>query len=105
MGSTVQCIPSLSVCVEYIFFPVIWPLSVLDDLPPFLRGLLENLHSYSAWVEGQLSASYPLRFSHSISQNLEKHKALLEKQLEMADDQVDLYRVCSATVDMIVIAD
>ena len=66
---------------------------LLGDLPPFLSGLLDNLQLYNGWCESHLSASYPLKHSQRISQNLEKHKALLQKQLAMADDQVDLYRV------------
>ena len=55
--------------------------------------MVESVHSYSVWCEQMLGASYPLKISSKINDNLQRQKSILENQSKFLEEQVGLYRV------------
>lgn len=67
----------------------------LDDLPPFLRQMVDSLNRYSEWCEQMLAASYPLKISSKINDNLQRQREVLDKEMKFLQEQIQLYRVSS----------
>ena len=71
-------------------------ISALDDLPLFLRNMVDSLNGYSEWCEQMLAASYPLKISSKINDNLQRQRRVLDSQMKFLLEQIQLYRVSSS---------
>ena len=70
------------------------PFSILfTDLPSFLRNMVDSVHSYTEWCEQMLGASYPLKISSKVNDNLQRQKSILDSQTKFVHEQIQLYRV------------
>ena len=65
----------------------------LEDLPLFLRNMVESVNVHTGWCEQMMSASYPLRISSKVNDNLQRQKSILEDQTKFVQEQIQLYRV------------
>ena len=59
---------------------------------------MDSLSKYSVWCEQMLAASYPLKISSKVNDNLQRQKSILESQTKFVEEQIHLYRVSEVSV-------
>lgn len=64
--------------------------------------MVESVTAYAEWCEEMLAASYPLKISSKINDNLQRQKEILESQTKFVHEQIQLYRVCRCTLCKVV---
>lgn len=75
----------------------------LTDLPPFLRQMVDSVRQYAQWCEEMLGASYPLKISSKINDNLQRQMCILQDQTKSVEEQVHLYRVSHGGACLVVL--
>ena len=65
----------------------------LSELPPFLRHMVESVQAHAKWCEDMLGASYPLKISSKINENLQRQKCIVQEQTKFMMEQIQLYKV------------
>lgn len=84
------------------WYTIFFFLADLDDLPLFLQNMVESIRMYSEWCEQMLAASYPLKISLKVNNNLQRQKSIVESHSKFVQEQIQLFRVSETHLSIVV---